>query len=76
MYRCIFHFCVSPSCLAVGGGQIEFKSTLKELDRQLSLCLPSNQRADISFKSSATPVRTIFELPVPVESAGAHVNYR
>lgn len=27
-------------------------------------------------QSSATPVRTVFELPVPVETAGAHVNYR
>jgi hypothetical protein len=61
-------------CLPVHQG--EWKLQLSELDRELMSALPDSHRPDISFKSSSTPVRYIFELPVPVQSAGAHINYR
>jgi len=31
---------------------------------------------DLSWKSSGTPVRYLFKLPVPVDTAGTHVTYR
>ena len=37
---------------------------------------PQNNSHDLSYKSSGTPVRYLFELPVPVDTAGAHVAYR
>jgi hypothetical protein len=56
--------------------QGEFSTQLKALDAELGLAVPITPRADICFKSSATPVRNVFELPVPVDAPGAHVTYR
>ena len=68
---CSFSRDVRPTSL-----QGEHRGQLMDLDDEALATLPKNQRTDISYKSSATPVRFVFELPVPVETAGAHVSYR
>jgi hypothetical protein len=58
----------------------EYKKHLAELDTALSAAIPQAgvpfHTHDLAYKSSSTPVRYLFELPVPVDTAGAHVSYR
>ncbi|KAM3570502.1 hypothetical protein VYU27_007426 [Nannochloropsis oceanica] len=58
----------------------EYHRHLNELDTALSAAVPQAGQPyhthDLSWKSSGTPVRYLFKLPVPVDTAGTHVTYR
>lgn len=60
--------------------QGEYQKQLAELDASLASALPRDgvpfRTHDLVYKSSGTPVRFLFELPIPVDVPGAHVQYR
>lgn len=60
--------------------QGEYQKQLAELDASLASALPRDgvpfRTHDLVYKSSGTPVRYLFELPIPVDVPDAHVQYR
>lgn len=56
--------------------ETEWRQAVKALDKEYATTWPANHKTDIAYKSSSTPVKYIFELPIPIQAAGAHVNYR
>ncbi|TFJ80634.1 hypothetical protein NSK_008060 [Nannochloropsis salina CCMP1776] len=58
----------------------EYRKHLAELDAALTAAVPQAglpcHTHDLAWKSSGTPVRYYFKLPVPVDTAGSHVAYR
>jgi len=58
----------------------EYRKHLAELDAALTAAVPQAglpcHTHDLAWKSSGTPVRYFFKLPVPVDTAGSHVAYR
>jgi len=54
----------------------EYENSVEELDKLAIFSLPASGKADISYKSSSTPVRDVFKLKIPIDLSESRVLYK
>lgn len=54
----------------------EYENSIEELDKLAISSLPASGKADISYKSSSTPIRDVFKLKIPIDLSESRVLYK